>query len=310
MKRMTTHIEAICFTFALVLLLGGSNCRASSAMIVDLFNQKIHVAGDQDEIQDAASLLPLAVVMAGLDLVSEKGIASMADKVTIGTMAAGEGSSAGLLEGDVVSLRDLLLAALLTGDRCATSSIAVYLGSLGSKVRVSESDALFQFESELDALTDRVKAEHTVLKLRKGTKRQQAQTTAKDVTRLMVHALSSPAFRFIAQQHQASIQVKRANRTPTLTLRNPAMNSSSPAKITLANDRFVVATESAPSNFVAQSDGSSVIYQKRIIVVLLGSASPMDEAEQLMKQGWTAFERWLQAGRPVTNKNQLLYPPR
>jgi hypothetical protein len=43
-----------------------------------------------------------------------------------------------------------------------------------------------------------------------------------------------------------------------------------------------------------------------MVVVVLGSASPFAEARTLLHQGWAAYDRWLAAGRPITNKKQML----
>ena len=41
-------------------------------------------------------------------------------------------------------------------------------------------------------------------------------------------------------------------------------------------------------------------------VVVLGSADPFGEARSLLYQGWGAYDQWLAAGRPVTDKRQML----
>jgi hypothetical protein len=67
----------------------------------------------------------------------------------------------------------------------------------------------------------------------------------------------------------------------------------------------VVSAERA-STVLKQADNSSQIYRHRMIVVVLGSANPFYEARGLLQQGWAAYDRWLAAGRPITDKKQML----
>ena len=57
---------------------------------------------------------------------------------------------------------------------------------------------------------------------------------------------------------------------------------------------------------VKQPDGSSLIYRHRMIVAVVGSANPAAEAHALLQQSWNAYDRWLAAGRPLTDEKQLL----
>jgi hypothetical protein len=43
-----------------------------------------------------------------------------------------------------------------------------------------------------------------------------------------------------------------------------------------------------------------------MVAVVLGSADPFAEGQSLLQQGWSTYDQWLQAGRPVTNAKQLL----
>ena len=61
-----------------------------------------------------------------------------------------------------------------------------------------------------------------------------------------------------------------------------------------------------PSTVTVQADNTSLIFRHRMIVVVLGSADPFGEARGLLYQGWAAYDRWLAAGRPITDKKQML----
>jgi hypothetical protein len=50
-------------------------------------------------------------------------------------------------------------------------------------------------------------------------------------------------------------------------------------------------------------EGQNVkIYPRRIIVVVLGSASRFDEGAQLVAQGWQLYDQWAAGGRLVDPK--------
>jgi D-alanyl-D-alanine carboxypeptidase len=68
----------------------------------------------------------------------------------------------------------------------------------------------------------------------------------------------------------------------------------------------VVISAERPSSVTPQPDGSSTIFRHRMVVVVLGSANSFNEAYTLLNQGWNAYDRWLAAGRPITDKAQLL----
>jgi hypothetical protein len=43
-----------------------------------------------------------------------------------------------------------------------------------------------------------------------------------------------------------------------------------------------------------------------LVIVVLGSSNPFGEAKALLDQGWNAYNRWIAAGRPITDEKQLL----
>ena len=75
---------------------------------------------------------------------------------------------------------------------------------------------------------------------------------------------------------------------------------------TPASGGCVVITAEKPATVLKQADGSSVVFRHRMVVVVLGSADPFGEARSLLYQGWSGYERWLAAGRPVTDPRQTL----
>jgi len=55
-----------------------------------------------------------------------------------------------------------------------------------------------------------------------------------------------------------------------------------------------------------QQDGKDIVFRHRMVVVVLGSADPFAEASSILQQGWGLYENWLNAGRPVQDKRELL----
>jgi hypothetical protein len=43
-----------------------------------------------------------------------------------------------------------------------------------------------------------------------------------------------------------------------------------------------------------------------MVVVVLGSADPAAEAHAALQQSWNAYDRWIAAGRPISDERQML----
>jgi serine-type D-Ala-D-Ala carboxypeptidase (penicillin-binding protein 5/6) len=62
-----------------------------------------------------------------------------------------------------------------------------------------------------------------------------------------------------------------------------------------AGDCIVLSSERQPE--VVQQGQAATIFPRRIIVVVLGSASRFNEGAQLLATGWQLYDQWAAAGR-------------
>jgi D-alanyl-D-alanine carboxypeptidase len=137
-------------------------------------------------------------------------------------------------------------------------------------------------------------------------------STAADIARLSVYAVSRPAMRFYTNQSVRDVTIYRAGQPIKVPVQNTNqllgtdnIDGIKTANTAMSGGCCVISAEKAPSVTV-QADNSSLIFRHRMIVVVLGSANPFYEARGLLHQGWTAYDRWLAAGRPITDKKQML----
>ena len=137
-------------------------------------------------------------------------------------------------------------------------------------------------------------------------------STAADISRMAIYAASRAALRFYTNQSSRNITIYRAGQQLSVALSNTnqllgvdridgVKTSSTPR-----SGGCIVISAEKPSSVQVQADNSSLIYRHRMVVVVIGSASPFEEARTLLHQGWAAYDRWLAAGRPITDKRQML----
>jgi D-alanyl-D-alanine carboxypeptidase (penicillin-binding protein 5/6) len=73
-----------------------------------------------------------------------------------------------------------------------------------------------------------------------------------------------------------------------------------------AGDCLVVSA-ARPSE-VVQEGATTIITPRRLILVVLGSPDRFGEGGALLARGWSLYDRWAAAGRPVDRKETLAQP--
>jgi D-alanyl-D-alanine carboxypeptidase len=137
-------------------------------------------------------------------------------------------------------------------------------------------------------------------------------STAADVARVAIYAASRAPFHFYTNQRSRNITIFRSGQQVGLTLNNTnrllgtSRIDGMKASSTPASGGCIVISADKPSTLIPQPDGSNIVFRHRLIVVVLGSPSPSDHALSSLQQGWAAYDQWLNAGRPVTDRSQLL----
>jgi serine-type D-Ala-D-Ala carboxypeptidase (penicillin-binding protein 5/6) len=300
----------------LLVLLGGlAQAQSSSVIVVDSFNRKVHVAGDANRKVAVGGMAKIATGMVTLDWAeaSKVGVNVLATVPAVAPQMAGT-NALGLVPGDKMTLRDLIYATMMGSDDIAAITLADFVGK-DHLYRLGRSgDPIVEFVRQMNQLAKREGATNTRFVTPHGYENTSTtpHSTAADIARLTLYAVSRPAMRFYTNQGQRTLTIYRGSEQ----LQMPVSNTNSllgssnidgvKAASTARSGGCIAISAERPSSVYKQADGSSLIYRHRMVVVVLGSANPAGEAQALLQQGWNAYNRWLNAGRPITDKKQLL----
>ncbi len=292
-----------------------STLAQSSVLVTDAFNKKVHVAGNANAKRPVGGLAKIATAMVTLDWAE-------ASRVGVGVLATvpeyafqiSDAGTIGLRPGDQVTLRDLIYATMMSSDNIAAITLGDFVGRDHLSRLGRGGHPMEEFVRQMNQLARREGARGTRFTNPHGLEnsRPLPYSTAADIARLAIYAVSRPAMRFYTNQSSRSITIYRGGQPMSVPLKN--------TNLLLGVDRIdgvktgntarsggcVVISAEKPSSVQVQADNSSLIYQHRMVVVVLGSARPFDEARALLNQGWAAYDRWLAAGRPITDKRQML----
>lgn len=292
-----------------------STLAQSSVLVTDAFNKKVHVAGNANAKRPVGGLAKIATAMVTLDWAE-------ASRVGVGVLATvpeyafqiSDAGTIGLRPGDQVTLRDLIYATMMSSDNIAAITLGDFVGRDHLSRLGRGGHPMEEFVRQMNQLARREGARGTRFTNPHGLEnsRPLPYSTAADIARLAIYAVSRPAMRFYTNQSSRSITIYRGGQPMSVPLKN--------TNLLLGVDRIdgvktgntarsggcVVISAEKPSSVQVQADNTSLIYRHRMVVVVLGSARPFDEARALLNQGWAAYDRWLAAGRPITDKRQML----
>jgi D-alanyl-D-alanine carboxypeptidase len=287
----------------------------SSVLVVDAFNKKIHVAGNAHAKRAVGGLAKIATAMVTLDWAeaSKVGVGVLATVPSYAFQIATPGNI-GLQPGDQATLRDLIYATMMGSDNIAAITLGDFVGRDHLSRLGRSGHPMEEFVRQMNQLAKREGATGTRFTNPHGLEnsRPMPYSTAADIGRLAIYAVSRPAMRFYTNQSSRSITIYRAGQPISVPIGNTnqllGVDRIDGVKTgnTERSGGCVVLSAEKPSSVQVQADNSSVIYRHRMVVVVLGSANPFGDGRALLHQGWAAYDRWLAAGRPITDKKQML----
>jgi serine-type D-Ala-D-Ala carboxypeptidase (penicillin-binding protein 5/6) len=292
---------------------------AEAFIIVD--SQTGYVLAEQNarDKRQIGSLTKIATAMVVLDWAEHRGgdlsqTVSIPPQAFVGTLE----NNIGFRPGDTITLRDLLYAALVQSDNIAAYTLADYVGSSlesaappqsGSKIT-----AVDFFVGQMNALARSLKMERTRFVNPHGVDvnvRPLPYSTAQDVARLTRYALNRASFRFYISQKERAISFRRGGHELRYLLRNTNELLGShgidgvKTGTTARAGQCLVLSASRESEIIKQAN-TVTIFQRHIIVVLLGSTNRFAEGSQLVAQGWQLYDQWAAGGRLVSDPKRVL----
>lgn len=193
---------------------------------------------------------------------------SLDDMVTIGGESASVGgSTSGLRAGDTLTLRNLLLCAMLPSGNDAADAIARYVGT---KIDPTSGDPYATFVSAMNDTAKSLGMSSTVYRNPHGLDIDQyagdQHSTARDVSKLLAAAMRDKTFRWAVSQQSADVDVQRNGQQTQIPLK------STDTLLGSYNGAIGVktgTTQAAGSCFAgAMNDGTKEVY-----TVTLGDAS-------------------------------------
>jgi serine-type D-Ala-D-Ala carboxypeptidase (penicillin-binding protein 5/6) len=286
----------------------------TSVIAVDLYNKKIHVAVGADVKRPVGGLAKIATALVVLDWSDVTKVPlNVLATVSPQALALAGFNDLGLQPGDQLTLRDLIYAAMMTSDNVAATVLAETVGGDILRRRGRGGDPVRVFVTEMNNLAAREGMKQTRFANPHGLDNGRGTvSTATDMARLTLYALSRAPFRFYTNQKSRDINVLRAGQRLNVPLRNTnlllGVGTIDGVKTgnSLQSGGCVIITEERPGTVMKQQGGQDAVFRHRMVAVVLGSADPFGEGQGVLRGGWNAYDQWLRQGRPVKDRAELL----
>lgn len=286
---------------------------AESYVVVD--NQTGHILSSnaRDEKLQVASLTKVATATVALDWaqLNKADLGQMAT-ITAQVLRAGGTNPAGLMEGDSISLRDLLYCALMASDNAAATALAQHIGA---RLPNSQNlDPISNFVSHMNALARTLGMKRTLFLNPTGADSTPGAalpySTASDIARLTRYSYSEADFPYYVAQKSRVVHVFRAGANLPVELQNTnelldqeGIDGVKTGRTSRAGDCLILSAEQKPE---VQRQGETVyVTPRRLIVVLLGSRDRFGEGSALLRQGWGLYQQWATDGRNLKSGKTL-----
>jgi len=321
-QGIVKNLQRFFLCFVLFVTLASSIRSAAAAkayIIVDATTGAILDAEEQAQKRQIGSLTKIATAMVVLDWAEHRGgdlnqIATIPSEAFVGITE----NNIGFQPGDRINLRDLLYAALVQSDNIAAYTLANHVGStLESLVPAASGGKItpvIAFVSQMNALAKQLKMERTRFVNPHGSDdkvRPLPFSTVQDMARLTRYAMTRASFRFYVSQKERLISFERGGHVFRYMTRNTnelvgthGIDGVKTGRTARAGDCLVLSATRDPEVIKIDEDHATV-YQRRIIVVLLGSNDRFGEGAGLVEKGWQLYDQWVAGGRVVDPKKVL-----
>ncbi len=286
-----------------------------SYLVVDSQTGYVLIEQNAREKRQIASLTKMATACVVLDWAEKKGgdlnqLATISQAAFVGV----EKNEVGWQVGDVVSLRDLLYAALVQSDNLAANALALRVGeTLQSAESNSKITPATGFVAQMNALAKQLGMDRTRFVNPSGfdyKERPMPYSTAIDLARLTRYAMNKASFRFYVSQKEREISFNRAGkqmhallRTTNDLLGTNGIDGVKTGQTARAGECLILSANRAAE--VIKNGDNATIFPRHLIVVILGSNDRFGDGERLVRQGWQLYDQWAAAGRLVDPKKML-----
>jgi D-alanyl-D-alanine carboxypeptidase len=137
-------------------------------------------------------------------------------------------------------------------------------------------------------------------------------STARDMARLMIYGLRNPSFNFIVAQTSRDIAYQRGGQSLGFTIKNTnqllgkyGVDGGKTGSTRRSGD-CLIATARKPDRFVPYSEGKKRRIPYRLVTVVLASPDRFGQTSQLVGQGWSTYDVWVNGGMQVSAAGDIL----
>ena len=289
-------------------------CRAYT--IADHDSQQILEGSHQNSRLAVASLTKIATAMVAIDWATKfkQNLSALATVPQSAAPLAPFGSSL-FAPGDRVPIRSLIYAALIQSDNIAAHTLATALGKGFPNETDGSAPPDFAFVAQMNALARQLGMTNTRFQNAHGIEaleRHSLFSSAADLAKLSIYAMSNSEFRFYVSQTTRDITFQSAAKgSVKATLRNTNsllgihhIDGVKTGQTSKAGGCLIISAARSPEAWTSGDEHFSRI--RRLHVIVLGSENRFDIARDLLSRGWTLFDEWVAAGRPDLSRNTLL----
>lgn len=302
--------------FALFTAWCGAVEPVNSYVVFDHYTGKILTQKNADQKVPVASLTKVATGCVVLDW-------AKATRTNLGQFmavpphapAVGGANPLGLQNGDQLSVRDGLYAALMSSDNVAAETLAYHVGIDLLRRRGKRGDPMSEFVRELNALAGKLRMDKTRFANAHGldhAARRKPYSTARDMGKLSRYAMDKSDFRFYVAQKSRKVSVTRAGQRRSFGLKNTnslvgqsRIDGVKTGQTTTSGPCLIVSA--TKSNQVTKlPSGQSRVQKRRVTAVVLAAQDRFRSGKQLLDWGWRERDGWNRAGQPMNDSNGAL----
>jgi serine-type D-Ala-D-Ala carboxypeptidase (penicillin-binding protein 5/6) len=288
-----------------------------SYVVCDTHDKKVVLAHNAEQRRPVASLTKIATAVVVLDTIAASR-GSLDESLTVPATVQMLGtSSLGLQPGDQMSIRDAMHCALIGSDNYAAEALAQHLGAKIQQMTNQGGSPAEAFVTQMNALASTLGMKNTRFANAHGLDlgASSGTSTAADMARLSMHAISKGDFNFFVSQKQRKVSYRSGGAAKTFVVHNTnellGKNRIDGVKTgtTNAAGPCLIISAPRPATVVKQADGSTLVVPHRLVVVELGASDRFNQAQQLLQSGWTSYDAWQAGGRNVATAGELLSSP-
>jgi D-alanyl-D-alanine carboxypeptidase (penicillin-binding protein 5/6) len=284
-------------------------------IVVDINSEKILAEKGANQKRQVASLTKIAAVTVVLDWAAlTKADLGRYIQVPMSVGQLGGANPLQLQPGDEITIRDAIYSSIMGSDNASAETLATHVGVdlLNREGRAgSPMDA---FVKEMNALAAGHGCRNTRFTNPHGLDhlKPTPYSSAADMARLTIYALTKPSFTFYTSQRTRRISFRRGGRVLSFSVTNTNKLLGQydidgvKTGLTTAAGQCLVVSAKRPSTFQEMGDGRTMITKHRLVVVVLGSPNRFDQAVYLLNQGWQTYDAWFASGRQVLTPQELL----